>query len=261
MGNFLPLGVRTILAKTGWTENEIVVYSTLLSRGAMDLSTLSHETSTGISTIQYALKTLITKKMVQKMLLNNKPIYSITDLVNLRKWLKGYLKQYLAFEDTIQKFIDQYDFNSQMFFSRVRFFEGYRGVKQSYRTMLKECKNKEILGFFAVIEEAGKELQNFLVQEYIPGRVKRGILIKDIALESPRALEYYKNDAVELRETKIVSKALFPTINLELNLYDDCLHCMSYNDKSAFALIIEDPSLVGDLKVLFYAIWGKLSAA
>jgi glycine betaine/choline ABC-type transport system substrate-binding protein len=91
-----------------------------------------------MSTAQYSLKQLIIKKMVQKTLCNGKPLYAVSDLDSLRKWLKGYLKQFLVYEDTIQKFIEQYDFNPKMFMSKVRFFEGYKGVKQSYRAMLKE---------------------------------------------------------------------------------------------------------------------------
>ena len=255
MSNFLPLGVRSVLSKTGWTENEVAIYSTLLSKGAMDLSTLSHETSIGVSTIQYSLKQLIVKKMVQKTLLNNKPLYAISDIESLRKWLKGYLKQFTVYEETIQKFVDQYDFNPKIFLSKARFFEGYRGVKQSYRTMLKECRGNEIMGFFSVIENVGKELQDFFVQEYVPDRVQKGIFIKNIALESPKAIAYQRNDNEELRQTKLISKEFFPMINTEINLYDDCLHCMSFNSKTAFALIIQDEAIVSILRAIFKLLW------
>jgi len=40
-----------------------------------------------------------------------------------------------------------------------------------------------------------------------------------------------------------------------MTLYDDCLHFISFNDKSAFALIIQDPAVVADIKSIFEAIW------
>ncbi len=111
------------------------------------------------------------------------------------------------------------------------------------------------MGFFSVIEDVGKELQEFFVQEYVPSRVRQGIFIKNIALESPKAIAYQRNDKDELRQTKLISKDFFPVINTEINLYDDCLHCMSFNSKTAFALIIQDQAIVSILHAIFNLLW------
>ena len=148
MSNYLPLIVRDTLMKTGWNENEIAVYSTLLEKGSMILTDLSEETSIPVSTLQYVLKKLSLKKMLSKTVMNGKPLYSVLNIEQLKKWMKGYTKQFHQFEETISKFIDQYDFNPQIYTPKVQFFEGSKGVKQSYRQILKECEDKEMMAIF-----------------------------------------------------------------------------------------------------------------
>ena len=108
MSNYLPLIVRDTLMKTGWNENEIAVYSTLLEKGSMILTDLSEETSIPVSTLQYVLKKLSLKKMLSKTVMNGKPLYSVLNIEQLKKWMKGYTKQFHQFEETISKFIDQW---------------------------------------------------------------------------------------------------------------------------------------------------------
>ena len=96
MSNYLPLIVRDTLLKTGWTENELAVYSVLLEKGAMNLTDMSSETNIPVSTIQYALKKLSLKKMLSKTLLNGKPLYMVSNIEQLKKWMKGYNKQFFA---------------------------------------------------------------------------------------------------------------------------------------------------------------------
>lgn len=255
MSNYLPLIVRKILLETGWNENELAVYSALLEKGAMSLTDLSHETSIPISTLQYVLKKLSLKKMISKTMMNEKPLYTVSNVDQLKKWMKGYLKKFEQFQDTIDKFIDQYDFNPELYTPKIRFYEGTKGVKQSYRQMLRECPDKEIFATFAVIEEIEPELQKFFVEEYVPARVKRKIKIKNIALRSPKSLVYQKNDAKNLSTTKLVSKEYFPLLNTEINLYGNFMHCMSFNEKGAFAMILKDKDMVLLLRGLFSMAW------
>jgi len=257
MSNYIPLGIRKILSKTGWTDNEVGVYSVLLEKGAMDLTTISHETGVSLSTLQYSVKQLLAKKMLSKSLINNKPFYSVSNVEQLKKWMKGFVKQFKDYGDSVNQFVDQYDFNPKVFTSKVKFYEGYKGVKQSYRDMLKECDDGEIVAFFSVVEEIGKDLQDFFVEEYVKERVKKNIKIKNIALESPKALTYKQNDSKELRQTKLISNKFFPAINTEINLYGDFMHCMSFDEKGAFALIIEDHQLVAIIRAIFGLLWQK----
>ncbi len=255
MSNYLPLSVRKVLHETGWLDNEIVVYSSLLEKGAMDLTTISQETGIGISTIQYAIKQLLAKKMLAKTMTNGKPRYTVSDIDSLKKWVQDYIGQFQKYQSAIDLFVDQYDFDPKTFTSKVRFYEGYKGVKQSYRQMLKDCEDKEICAFFSVIEDVGEELQNFFVDEYVPKRAEMGINIKNIALDSPKTSMYQLNGKKFLSEIKVISREHFPALNTELNIYGDYIHFMSFDNHTAFAVIINDPQLSLILKSVFSILW------
>lgn len=258
MSNYLPLIIRDILTQTNWNENEISTYSLLLEKGAMNLTDLSQESGIGIPTMQYVIKKLLAKKMITKMVVNDKPLYMVSNVDQMRKWIKGYSKKFMQFEETIGKFIDQYDFNPEMYTPKIRFYEGTKGVKQSYRQMLKECPEKNMCAMFSVIEEIGVELQKFFVEEYVPQRVKRCIHMKNLAVKSIKSLNYQKNDKLNLSETKLLSPKDFPILNTEINLYGDFMHCMGFNEQGAFAVIIKDSNMVALLKAFFNYLWKHL---
>jgi guanidinoacetate N-methyltransferase len=247
--------IRDILSKTGWTENEIAIYSTLLEKGAMDLTNISSEASIGKSTLQYTLKQLSMKKMISKSRLNNKPIYSVSDLGQLKKWVRAFVKQFQQYQESMESFIAQYDFNPKAFTPKLRMYEGHKGVRQSYRDILESFEGEEIVAIFSVVEEVAKDLQDFFVHEYVPERVKRGIKMRNIALDSPKSLAYQARDTEELRQTLLVSPEFFPVINTEINIFNDMVHFMSFDSKSAFAAIIQDKNLSAILKAIFNLLW------
>ncbi len=259
MSNYLPLIVRNALLKTDWSENEIAAYSALLEKGAMGLTDLSTETGISVSTLQYIIKKLTLKKMLTKNLVNGKPVYLVSDVDKLRKWVKGYTKQFETLQNTVSKFVEQYDFNPQMYTPKVRFYEGIKGVKQSYKKLIEECEEKEIKAIFGTEEGLNSNLQKFFKEEYIPARIAKGIKMKNIGLDSDEAHEYQKNDKKELRETRIMPRNLFmPSLDAEITLSGDKIHYMSCSSKKgAFALILKDESLTHIFDSIFDLLWGS----
>jgi guanidinoacetate N-methyltransferase len=255
MPNYLSLAIRTILSKTGWTNNELGVFSALLEKGAMSLTEISNASSVGTSSVQDALKKLSMKKMVTKTLVNDRPVYNVTNIRNLVGWVKSFTKQYKAYESTIHDFVEAYDFSPNLTTPKIRIYEGHKGVMQSYRQMLSECREKEILAIFSVVEDVGEELQTFFDEEYVPQRVEKKIKMRNITIEGATSTLYKLKDAEALRETKIVDGELFPSLNTEINFYDDSMHCMSFDESGAFAIIIKDEKMTQVLKSFFNLIW------
>ena len=62
--------------------------------------------------------------MINKTMINDKPVYTISNIDALQKWTKGFAKQFEHYENQMQNFIHQYDFNPQIFASKVRFLKG-----------------------------------------------------------------------------------------------------------------------------------------
>lgn len=256
MSNYLPLMVREILIQTDWTENEIAAYSALLEKGAMGLTDLASETSISISTLQHSIKKLMLKKMIQKSLINGKPVYSAADIDQLKKWSKGYLKKYQQFENIIENFVDQYDFNPQMYTPKVRLYEGEKGVKQSYRTILNECESGEMRSMFSLEEGKSSALEEFFIKEYNVARAEKGKKLRCLAVDCPEARNYLGTDNENLRETKVIPRDFFlPSIDADITLFDESLHYMSANNKSIVSMLIKDSGLTHILRTIFDLFW------
>jgi len=255
MSNYLPLIVRQTLFKTGWNENEIIVYSTLLEKGAMNLTDLSTEVSIVISTLQKIKKKLVTKKMIKKGLLNDNPIYIAMHIDQLNKWMKGYGKKLDQHKNIIDLFVNQYDFNPQMYTPKVRLFEGIKGVKNSYKHMLDEIKSKEIINYFYITDDVNYKLQTFFDETFIPARMNKKIFFKSLVIKTTFVEKYTKKDNKELRKIKFLSGPLSLKMNTEINIYDNFMHCMSCNKDSTFAMIIENLQMAELQKTVFNQMW------
>ncbi len=256
MSNYLPLMVREILSKTGWSENEIAAYSALLEKGAMGLKELSNETSISASTLQYVIKQLLLKKMLSKNYVNKKPVYFASDIIQLRKWVKGVSKQYETYKNTVDKFVDQYDFSPQMYTPKVRFYEGIKGVKQSYRTILEECNGMEMRTMFAIDESGKSELEDFFVGEFNLERAKKGIKSRCLAVDCNESRNYFKTEKAELRITKVIPRGfLLPNIDADITIFDNSIHYMSSNNNGVISMIIKDEGLSHILRTIFDSFW------
>lgn len=220
----------------------------------MNITSIAHETSISISTLQYGIKKLLQKKMIIKTLLNEKPLYSAGDINQLNSWMRAQKKKLNRQSKAIEFFVEQYDFNPQLITPKIRVFEGYSGVKESYAIMLNEC-GKSIDAIFSANESIGAELQSFFDSEYVPTRVKKKIQMRNLAVEGSTSTEYIKRDNQDLRETRTVSKSIFPKINAEINIYKKSVHCMSFDNKSALAIIVNDASMASILSGVFELVW------
>ena len=140
---------------------------------------------------------------------------------------------------------------------KMRFYDGVGGIKESYLKMLSECKSKEIFAFLSIVEEEELDLQDFFTDIYVPNRVEKGIKMKNIALRSPKTIEYKLNDNDELRETKLIDEDKFPLVNCEINVFDEFLHFMSFNNGKAFAVIVKDDCVAKMVRAIFKILWDK----
>ncbi len=258
MSNSLPLIVRHALANTGWGESEITVYSILIEKGKMGITSLSEATSIPVSSLQHTLKKLLAKRMIQKKTINSKPVYIAKGPKELHQWMNDYAKQAQYFESAVGKFVEQYDFHPDVHTPKVQQFEGKKGVVDSYRKVLKLCKTNEIHSFFSTPPYVDPELKEFLVSEYIEGRKELGIHNKNIAVKGDIAKEYSQNPQRYLSETQLIQidpNTLRDLSNTEINVFDNHVHYMTFDQSKSFGLIIEDRILSSLLQLLFHLLW------
>ena len=254
--------IEQILAELDLQDKEPEVYIALLKTpGAQPASVIANRASLNRTTTYKALIRLVKKGLVTKTQRQGVICFFAEDPdQRLQSLLSKKRKNLDLVNEGLMNILPDLQSiqHQELRKPKIRYYEGVEGVRQSYLDMIKSCKTKNMVAIFAVVETIGVELQNFFVNEYVPARVKKGINIKNICLQSPKTLQYKKRDQMELRSTKFVSKKHFPLINTEVNLYDNSMHYMSFDADNYFAMIVEDKYISAMFKAVFNLLWLKV---
>lgn len=255
MSNYLPLGIRHILEQTGWTPHEIGVYSILLEKGAMNLSTIAFEANIGVSSVQYTLRGLHEKKMVKKFLMNSKPRWKACDIDALRKWVKGYSRQFENNEATVQHFIDQYDFNPTGNTANVEFFEGSKAVQKSLLKIGGLCRSGEMLVVMSFTAGADPEKIGFLIQEYASLRENRSVRVKILVCGDGAEID--SNGLHEVRAIRSNSFFQKQSANVDsvIHIADDAVCTVHFAEGGPCSFIMENAPMASVLRGMFMSLW------
>lgn len=223
MSNYLPFAVRNVLIKTGWSQNELIVYSLLLEKGGMTISEMSKSLGISISTLQHTLKTLTIKKMVERCHLNHKPVYVASGIGQLKKWVNMLSKEASRFNGLVGKFVNQYDFDPATFTPKANFFEGTKNVQKSYQEFLETLVPEDLMQI-----DCGRN--NIL-----------------------KKIDRHKE------QRRSITKDLFnPDEEMQISIADYAVHYLNTNQNGDFSVTIEDPGLAKFLRSIFGVLW-KLS--
>ncbi len=254
MSNYLPLAVRKILLETNWNEKEIDVFSALLENGPLSLNEISDLTTLPVSTLQYVLKKLLTKKVIKRQKLNLQPLYLANDVDCLRKWVKGYIKQFDHYQSTVSRFIEQYDYDKGMAAPKINYFSGIEGIKKSYKYLLDNAIGREFINYFFIVDDLNNSLRTFFDTDFVPNRIKSGFRYRSIAQNTGFARYYKSKDASESRDLTLLQGTIGQIENSEINVIDDYFHYMHFNGTSGYAMIIQDESLARTQKDFILAL-------
>ena len=134
---------------------------------------------------------------------------------------------------------------------RVRFFEGWEGVRHVYEDTL--MAQSELLNF-ANSGVVRKFWPNY-DEEYVAERVKRGIHLRGIAPNDEVGQRVHGQDKERLREIRLVSATDFDFRN-EINIYDHKVAIVSFGDgKDMFGVIMESKEVADTQRQVFEMAW------
>lgn len=134
---------------------------------------------------------------------------------------------------------------------RVRFFEGWEGVKRVYEDTL--TAKTELLNFAnsAVVRAFWPNYD----EEYVAERVKRGIYLRGIAPDDATGRRVYGENKSRLREILLVPAKDFDFTN-EINIYDSKVAICSFGeDREMFGVIIESKEVAETQRQIFEMAW------
>lgn len=138
---------------------------------------------------------------------------------------------------------------------RVRFFEGWEGVKHVYEDTL--TTSGELLNF--ANSGVVRKFWPLYDEEYVDERVKRGIHLRGIAPDDTAGKRVHGEDRARLREIRLVPASEFDFTN-EINIYDHKVAICSFDsglrgDKDMFGVIIESKEVAETQRQIFEMAW------
>lgn len=138
---------------------------------------------------------------------------------------------------------------------RVRFFEGWEGVRHVYDDTL--TAESEVLNFAnsGVVRKYWPKYD----EEYVDERVKRGIRLRGIAPNDVAGRRVHGEDTEKLREIRLVPDTDFDFTN-EINIYDSKVAICSFDSGlkgsgDMFAVIIESKEVAETQRQIFEMAW------
>ncbi len=135
---------------------------------------------------------------------------------------------------------------------RVRFFEGWDGVRHVYQDTL--TAKGELLNFAnsAVVRKFWPKYD----EEYVEERVRRGIHLRGIAPDDAAGRRVHGEDRDRLREIRLVPASDFDFKN-EIKIYDHKVAIISFaeDESSMFGVIMESKEVAETQRQIFEMAW------
>lgn len=233
-----------ILTNLGLSPKEARIYLSSLETGVASAQTIAKKAQIKRTTAYAVLETLAEKGFVLK-----------TQKEGVTKFIaenpKSISEKFKAYQKSLENNLPELEaiYNKEQIKPKVLFFEGKEGILRVYEDTLKE-KPGEILMF--TTSEIFKTFDEFPF-EYVEERKKKNIHALRISPKDEMYSKHAKLDEEELSETKLLKDFNIP---IEINIYNNKVAFMSYNDK--IGLIIESEGIAKSMKKIYELLWDRI---
>lgn len=233
------------LTSFGLNDKENAVYLALLELGEASISAIVMKSGVKRTTVYASLQSLHERGLVSRFTKRKRTLYFAEDPRTLRKILGEQERKLEAIMPELLSLT-----NALTHKPTVRFFEGVKGIEQVYEDTLR-FPDQEMVAW--VTDEALKSLNHDFLYGYLPRRVAQKIWVRVLASESPLIKSYVADDSKWLRNTRTISKELFP-FGVEIDLYGKrYIAIMSFREQ--FGMVIESEEIYRTLKSIFEMGW------
>lgn len=142
--------------------------------------------------------------------------------------------------------------------AKIRSYDGLEGIKQVYEDTLSE---EFPISSFLQVENINKEIQNYLLNSYVPRRVKRKIRVKNLVSGTLLEAQTIIPEEGSLRNNRYLDPKEFPA-PMELLIYSNKVAFITYNkDQLPVAIVIENGDIAQTLRSLHKLGWEKAEAS
>lgn len=243
--------LAVILKSMELNDRQIKIYFCLLDGGAMAPATVARLLDMSRSTCYDILRELHKDYgLITSTKLNNKMAYFVENPKKILEILKNKKRNLNLQLRLAQDAVENIEYELKRYKQpKIKIHTGVEGIKQIYNETL-ECKDKELLIYFGE-DFYPSELEDFIINEYIPNRVKSGIKAKVIC---------HKHlllglDDYQLRKTKELTSKKGEAPHLEVNVFNNKTQFITYANNEYTGITIEHPEIAKAMKALHGLIW------
>ena len=241
--------LREILIKSGFSENESVVFIALLQLGKGTVTQITRKAGLNRTTGYDILDSLTAKGLVSVSGKEPKQEYLAESPDKIIDLLESKIKESTINLYEIKKVIPELkSIHNVAGRPKVRFYEGKEGLKAVYEDTL---NSSESLIAYANFEDMHKALPDYFPSYYLR-RAQKGLNIRGIVPLTEEALERQKHNKEESREMIFVPSDKYH-FSPEIDIYDNKIMVASWKEK--LGIIIESAEIADAMKKIFELAW------
>lgn len=232
-------------------DNEIIIFSELLTIWSSVASTLSARTKINKSTVRYICQNLEKKWLIFSIKKDNTFVYTAESPRRLYSLLKEDKRKLQIKEDNIAKSIEYFEQlkNAKTTLPKVSFYQWQEWLEKLYEKIL---DYNQPIDSFEDNWEMFKSIPDF-VKYFISERKKRKIYNRVICPSNNTInIESEEN----LRSVINIDEKLFP-FTWDIKICADHVSIMSFKKNNSVAISITDEDIANNFRVLFNFIWEK----
>ena len=241
--------IQTTLRHFGLSNAAINVYSTLLTQGETDVSTLIKHTKLSRKGVHDAIDVLFQHDLLEYRKQGRAALYKPAHPETLHAMAEKKRQELSQNENHLQGIIHEFTATYNLILSKpgITFFEGKDGIIQTYNELLEDGSNIDS------IEDKG-DMASYIpdyARTYPKERVKRNIFNRVIA-PSTNPINATSND--EMRETRYIDVRQFP-FEMDIKINDRRVVLTTFKAESVVGIGIVHPEIVKNFKILFDYWW------
>ena len=248
---------ETLLKEIGLTNGETKVYLSLTKLGESTVGPIAKEADVSLSKIYEILENLIKKGLVSHIVKNNTKYFLSTDPERIIDYLEEKKKDITNSENQIKEILPslkaQKEKNDKK--SKATLYEGFRGIKSFYESVLRDSKSKEEILVIGLPKYATERYEGYFL-DWNKRRAKKGVKIKLLFNYNVRDLGK-KREKVKLTEVRYLTQKLVTPA--WIFIYQKGVATIHLT-KDPICTYIKDEEVVESYKNFFNLLWNMASA-
>lgn len=225
----------------------------LYKLGNITVSDLAKETMINRTTLYPILDKLSKKGLVSQIKVEGKTFLKAISPQDFKEWVKRRKEKILKQADEVIDWIENKEKSAgTSLLSEIYYYNGTEAVKNLYNDSLRDNPEKIIYGF-SDYKKAFEVLDSYLINEYIPGRVRRGIKFRGLLNDSEKAREEKSKFASRLQELRFIEE--LKGLEIEINVYGSKLTIVDYKKNKPSGLLVKNPKIAQAFKNIFEYLW------